>query len=183
MKLLTLTPVDSPVGRILLVSDGPAVVALDFEDYRERMSRLLARRYGECELEPGPHEAADRLKAYFARDFSAFDGLPVSTAGSGFQERVWSALREIPPGQAISYGELAARIGNPAASRAVGHANSLNPVAIIVPCHRVVGSNRRLTGYAGGLGRKEWLLAHEGAHESVAVQAALPGFDTAGVHK
>ncbi|WP_179198046.1 methylated-DNA--[protein]-cysteine S-methyltransferase [Nostoc sp. T09] len=93
---------------------------------------------------------------------TSLDDIPVSTGGTLFQEQVWLALRNIPWGNTISYGELAARIGKPTAYRAVGMANSLNPVAIALPCHRVVGANAALTGYAGGLERKRWLLAHEG---------------------
>ncbi|HEX2088219.1 MAG TPA: methylated-DNA--[protein]-cysteine S-methyltransferase [Solirubrobacteraceae bacterium] len=101
-----------------------------------------------------------QLDAYFAGERTAF-GLPLAPAGTAFQRRVWEALREIPYGETISYRELAARAGNPAACRAAGHANGRNPIAIVVPCHRVVGADGRLTGYGGGLERKAWLLAHE----------------------
>jgi methylated-DNA-[protein]-cysteine S-methyltransferase len=93
----------------------------------------------------------------------ALDQVPVSAGGTAFQQRVWKALRTIPAGETRSYGQLAVQLRHPKASRAVGHANSLNPVAIIVPCHRVIGASSALTGYAGGLHRKRWLLHHEGA--------------------
>ncbi|GAB3233893.1 methylated-DNA--[protein]-cysteine S-methyltransferase [Glycomyces halotolerans] len=104
--------------------------------------------------------AVEQLEAYFAGDLRQFD-LPLDPDGTPFQRRVWAALREIPYGVTVSYAHIAARIGNPAAVRAVGLANGANPVAIVVPCHRVIGANGKLTGYAGGLWRKERLLALE----------------------
>ena len=116
-------------------------------------------------------QAADQLNAYFAGQRTTFD-LPVDEAGIGgtdFQRRVWGALRDIPLGQTISYGELARRIGQPAAVRAVGLANGRNPLSIVIPCHRVIGANGSLTGYGGGMERKRWLLAHEAALTSLAL--------------
>jgi len=104
-----------------------------------------------------------RLAAYFDGDLGALAELPVLTDGTPFQRRVWDELRRIPVGQTISYAELARRIGKPKAMRAVGAANGKNPVAIVVPCHRVVAANGTLWGYGGGLPRKAWLLKHEGA--------------------
>jgi methylated-DNA-[protein]-cysteine S-methyltransferase len=104
--------------------------------------------------------------AYFDGDVRALDALPVKTQGTAFQSEVWAALRAIPVGQTRSYGQLAAAIGRPSAVRAVGLANGSNPVGVIVPCHRVIGANGTLTGYAGGLERKRWLLAHEAANAS-----------------
>ena len=106
---------------------------------------------------------ADRLRAYFEGDLTALDAIPVDPPGTPFQLEVWRELRTIGPGETISYGELAKRVHRPNASRAVGLANARNPVALIVPCHRVIGSNGDLTGYAGGLEAKRWLLCHEGA--------------------
>ena len=103
------------------------------------------------------------LSRYFARKGEAFDEVPIDAEGTDFQLRVWNALREIPTGQTRSYGDIARRIGRPKAVRAVGAANGLNPVPIVVPCHRVIGSNGTLTGYGGGIEKKEWLLKHEGA--------------------
>jgi O-6-methylguanine DNA methyltransferase len=104
----------------------------------------------------------DAIAAYFAGDLTALDRVPVKTNGTTFQKDVWSALRSIPAGETVSYGALAARIGRPRAVRAVGLANGRNPVGVIVPCHRVIGANGTLTGYAGGVERKRALLAHEG---------------------
>jgi methylated-DNA-[protein]-cysteine S-methyltransferase len=162
---LALDRVASPVGTLLLVTSETALVALDFGDYDERMHRLLHAHHGPVEL----HEARERLgirdalDAYFAGDFNALAAIPTITNGTPFQEVVWQALRTIAPGTTTSYGELARRIGKPQAMRAVGLANGANPIGIVVPCHRVIGANGTLTGYGGGLPRKQWLLAHERA--------------------
>ena len=165
MTTLDFDRVPSGIGEILVASDGASLVALDYADYEERMQALLSKRYGRFRLvdRPDPLGASARVAAYFAGDFTAFDGLPVTTGGTEFQQQCWRALRAIPVGTVTTYGALAAQLGRPKASRAVGYANSLNPVAIILACHRVIGQNRDLTGYAGGLNRKRWLLAHEGA--------------------
>ncbi len=155
----------SPIGRILFASDGEATCALDFAGYEKRMESLLLRRFGAFEFRRGSdsQNLKARLRRYFDGDLHALESAPASTGGSAFQQQVWKALRTIPSGETWTYGELAARLGCPRAARAVGHANSLNPVAIIVPCHRVIGASAKLTGYAGGLERKQWLLRHEGA--------------------
>ena len=155
---------DSPLGCLLLVHDPDGFVrALDFDDYGPRMRRLLARHYGSVETADAPAPAAVRnaLAAYFRRDFAALDDIPVAAAGSDFQHRVWSALTRIAPGETWSYGRLAREIGAPGSSRAVGLANGANPIALVLPCHRVIGAGGSLTGYGGGLERKRWLLAHE----------------------
>jgi len=158
--------VESAIGTILIISDGTRLRSLDYLGYDHRMDKLLVARYGDYALrdETDPGGASSAVRAYLAGDLRAIDALAVSTDGSPFQERVWAELRRIETGTSISYGELARRVGQPTASRAVGHANSLNPVAIVVPCHRVIGANATLTGYAGGLHRKRWLLEHEGVH-------------------
>ncbi|MGA7932608.1 MAG: methylated-DNA--[protein]-cysteine S-methyltransferase [Kovacikia sp.] len=163
IELLTDT-VDSEIGQILLVSDGERLCALDFSNYESRLMNLLERRYGSVRLmkKVNPQGFSDRLKAYLVGDLRSLDEIPVSTGGTFFQQQVWLALRSIPLGTVTTYGELAEKIGKPTASRAVGMANSLNPVAIVLPCHRVIGANAKLTGYAGGLDRKQWLLQHEG---------------------
>jgi O-6-methylguanine DNA methyltransferase len=163
---LTLSRYLAPFADLLLVTDGDGMLrALDFSDYAERMQRLLARHYGVFTLVDGAAPAAitAALDAYFAGDLTALDSVPVATAGSDFQKSVWAALRRIPAGTTSGYGALAARLGKPGAARAVGLANGLNPIGIVVPCHRVIGASGALTGYAGGVERKRWLLEHEGA--------------------
>jgi O-6-methylguanine DNA methyltransferase len=164
VKDLWLDTLDSPIGTILLVVDGEQLCALDYEDFRPRMLLLLERRYGSVRLRPAhdPCGYSRSLRQYLEGDFACLDAIPVSTGGTAFQRQVWQALRSIPAGTTRTYGELAAQLGRPTASRAVGGANALNPVAIVVPCHRVIGANATLTGYAGGLERKRWLLQHEG---------------------
>lgn len=108
-----------------------------------------------------PHGLTTAIAAYFSGDLHAIDEISVATAGTAFQRTVWRALRDIPCGTTISYGELARRIGKPDAVRAVGTANGANPIGVVVPCHRVIGANGTLTGYGGGLHRKRWLLDHE----------------------
>ena len=158
----------SPIGEIIIVGDGAGLVALDFSDCRERLEAYLATQFrGRAVAEkPGFGGHRERIAAYFAGDLGALDAVPAQPRGSDFQKRAWRALREIGPGRTASYGEIAARLGSPGAARAVGLANSRNPVALVVPCHRVVGSSGALTGYAGGLERKLWLLRHEGARPS-----------------
>ncbi len=165
-ETLTLDRVSTPVGEVLLVTDGEgAVRALDFADYEDRMTRLLARHAPGASLKAGraPEPVRAAVEAYFAGDVHALDGLTVTAGGTDFQRSVWKALRAIPAGETRTYGQLAAAIGSPKAVRAVGLANGRNPVGLIVPCHRVIGANGTLTGYAGGLERKRWLLQHEGA--------------------
>lgn len=154
----------SPIGDIILVMMGEALCALDYVDCRSRMLALLEARYGRARLKPAvdPSGMASRVRGYFDGDCGALDAVPVAMGGTMFQQRVWSALRRIPPGTTASYGEIAASIGQPVAARAVGAASARNPVALVIPCHRLVGGDGSLTGYAGGVGRKRWLLAHEG---------------------
>jgi methylated-DNA-[protein]-cysteine S-methyltransferase len=149
--------ISSPLGPVTLYARGDELAAVhlgpdaaptDVRDERRRSDVLLA--------------AADQLREYFAGHRRTFD-LPLAPHGTGFQQRVWAQLCRIPFGQTRSYGEIAAAIGRPSASRAVGAANGRNPIWIIVPCHRVIGANGHLTGYAGGMDVKRWLLAHEGA--------------------
>ena len=157
---------ESPIGTILLVTDGEALRALDFLDFEPRMRRLLKLHYGPQPLLENPENLGIKrsLLAYFSGDLNSLDNLVVRTEGTAFQQRVWAQLREIRAGTTITYGELAKRIGRPAARRAVGLATGSNPIAIVVPCHRVIGSTGALTGYGGGIERKRWLLQHEAAH-------------------
>jgi len=139
---------------------------LDFEDYEQRMHRLLRLHYGSYALTSARNPAglSERIAAYFEGDILALDSIPVQTGGTPFQRSVWTALRQTPAGKTMTYGQLARQIGSPGASRAVGMANGSNPIAIVVPCHRVIGADGTLTGYGGGLDRKRWLLAHERAN-------------------
>jgi methylated-DNA-[protein]-cysteine S-methyltransferase len=166
VQRFVLDRVSSPLGTMLLVCDDEdRLRALNFEEFEDRTQRALRRHYGEngYRLASGRAPAAvrDALEAFFAGELDAIASVPVRTGGTGFQQRVWAALRRIPAGATMSYGQLAAKIGHPGASRAVGLANGANPVGIVVPCHRVIGANGTLTGYGGGIERKRWLLAHE----------------------
>lgn len=157
-------PAGAPFAAVLVVTDRDGTLcAVDFAGYEARLERLLERRFGACELRPAAARgaAAARIADYLAGDLGAVDALPVKTRGTVFQDQAWLALRAIRAGSTATYGEQAARIGRPRAVRAVGAANGQNPIAIVLPCHRVVGGDGALTGYAGGLDTKRWLLAHE----------------------
>jgi methylated-DNA-[protein]-cysteine S-methyltransferase len=161
---LALDRFDSPLGALLLAFDrDERLWALDFEDHAERMHGLLRRRGHSVPppLDRAPRMLRDALERYFAGELAALDKLEVHMGGSDFQRCVWRALRAIPAGSTTTYGRLARDLGRPSASRAVGHANGSNPIGIVVPCHRVIGADGTLTGYAGGIERKRWLLAHE----------------------
>jgi len=163
---LSLDRLPSPLGEILLVTDeAGAVRALDFHDYVPRMTRLLRLHYGDLSVEDGGAPAGVRqsLGVYFDGQLDALSAIAWATGGTAFQRAVWTALLDVPAGQTSTYAALAARLGKPAATRAVGAANGANPIAILVPCHRLVGANGALSGYGGGLERKAWLLRHEGA--------------------
>jgi methylated-DNA-[protein]-cysteine S-methyltransferase len=156
--------VDSPIGGVMAAVGDGRVSALCFADGWPRQQADLERRFGAIEWRPAadPAGVLTRLTAYFAGDLGALDPIAVDPGGTPFQQAVWQALRAIRPGETRSYGELARAIGQPHASRAVGAANGSNPVSLILPCHRVIGSDGRLVGYGGGLDRKRWLLRHEG---------------------
>ncbi len=148
--------VDSPIGELLLTGDGDAITGLWMQSHRSEWKKTSTLKRDDAAL------AAPRaqLAEYFAGGRVDFT-LALAAAGTPFQHKVWRALCEIPYGETISYGELARRIGQPTASRAVGLANGSNPIPIVVPCHRVIGSDGSLTGFGGGIERKRWLLAHE----------------------
>lgn len=144
----------SPIGEVVLIHDGQALLRLDFADHSpagERPSSGATSAFGEA------------VRAYFAGAVDALQGLPARPSGTAFEQAVWQMLRQIPAGCTWSYGQLAAAIGRPRAVRAVGRANGRNPVSLVLPCHRVIGADGSLTGYGGGLERKAWLLRHEGA--------------------
>ncbi len=166
MQTFFVEHIETPTGRMRVVTDSDQCLrAADWDDLELRLQKLLQRHYGVGSIElrepSRPSTAARALVAYFEGDLSAVDDLPTETNGTPFQRAVWSALRNIPAGCTLSYGALAEQIGHPKAVRAVGLANGANPIAIVVPCHRVIGANASLTGYGGGLHRKRWLLAHE----------------------
>jgi methylated-DNA-[protein]-cysteine S-methyltransferase len=157
----------SPLGELLVVADEAGRLrAIDWCD-EERLRARLARSLGggDFTLAPqrNPAGLTAALEAYFAGDLAVIDTLPVEAAGTPFQRAVWTALRGIACGTTVSYGEIARRIGQPGAMRAVGLANNSNPIPIVVPCHRVIGADGSLVGFGGGLDRKRWLLDHEGA--------------------
>jgi len=167
MKLL-LNRIASPLGDILLVIDeDQRARALSFADHQSRFLRQLDERYGRYELRdvPSPSPIGTKLARYFAGEFDALDDVQTAVEGSELQHRVWTAMRGIPAGQVTSYGELARDLGytDPRMAVEVGAAVGANPIAIVVPCHRVIGKDGSLKGYAWGLHRKRWLLAHEGA--------------------
>jgi methylated-DNA-[protein]-cysteine S-methyltransferase len=152
---------ESPIGRLMLASDGIALTGLFMEPSCQVRQPIDGWT---LDLTIAPlAETVRQLDEYFAGVRREFD-LPLHFEGTTFQRRVWNELTRIPYGETWSYGQLASRIGNPGASRAVGLANGRNPISILVPCHRVIGADGSLTGYGGGLERKRWLLAHEGLH-------------------
>ncbi len=155
---------DSPIGEIVLAGLDGRLCALDFGDCREWMTGYLKSRFGEFSLRSRNtnRDWRDRIGAYLEGEFTALDGIEVDVGGTVFQNQVWSALCGVAPGTTSTYGGLAATIGRPKAARAVGAACGRNPVALVVPCHRAVGHDGSLTGFAGGLPRKRWLLQHEG---------------------
>jgi len=179
-EMLSLDRLESPIGTILLVHDAQnRLRALDFSDHETRMRRLLRLHNGpqglgfELDQRAAPPATRHALENYFAGDLRAIDTINVTTAGTPFQRSVWAALRTIVAGSTLSYGALARRIRRPKAVRAVGLANGANPIGIVVPCHRIIGSDASLTGYGGGVERKRWLLNHEG------IQFATPFVDRA----
>jgi len=163
------TTMPSPIGRLTLVGDGGALSAIFFED-DERLRNPPSPAW--TENERPFRDARAQLREYFAGRRTAFD-LPLALRGTPFQVRVWHALLRIPFGATASYGAIAAAIGCPGAARAVGGANHRNPIPIIVPCHRVIGSDGSLTGYGGGEARKRRLLELERARAPAPVQLAL----------
>lgn len=163
---LKLDRLATPIGDALIVTDEAGYVrALDWDDRKPGMMQLLRLHYGSDALETGaaPVQVMRALRDYFDGDFGCLGAIEWRTAGTRFQRMVWAALPMISAGQTLGYGALAARLGCPKAARAVGLANGSNPISVVVPCHRVIGSDGTLTGYGGGIERKRWLLRHEGA--------------------
>ncbi|HEX4339295.1 MAG TPA: methylated-DNA--[protein]-cysteine S-methyltransferase [Polyangiaceae bacterium] len=176
----TIDRISTPIGVGLFITDARwALAAYDWTDFEERLMRLFRRGAGPgAVLTSARSDGAVRtlLERYFAGDVHAIDAVKCAVpGGTPFQRKVWDALREIPVGTRTTYGKLAVRIGAPKAFRAVGLANNRNPIALVVPCHRVVGADGSLTGYAGGLDRKQWLLDHETRHARSATNASDVG--------
>jgi methylated-DNA-[protein]-cysteine S-methyltransferase len=163
--VIEIRTVESPVGSLTLAVRGGRLCLLHFGSDIANVRATLVRWYPEETVREGPSVDAvvGMLERYFGGEITAIDDIEVEMNGTPFQRRVWAALREVRAGSTASYSEIARRIGAPAAVRAVGAANGANPVALVVPCHRIVGANGSLTGYGGGLDRKQWLLRHEGA--------------------
>jgi methylated-DNA-[protein]-cysteine S-methyltransferase len=165
-ETVTLDRIDTPIGVILIAVDSEGRLrAVDFHNDEDDVRHMLRRHYGAVEVIFGQAPAAVRsaFARYFEGDLEALKDLKWTTGGTSFQRKVWRALATIPAGETLSYGALAAKIGEPKAVRAVGLANGANPVPIVVPCHRVIGADGTLTGFGGGLDKKRWLLRHEGA--------------------
>jgi methylated-DNA-[protein]-cysteine S-methyltransferase len=162
---LEYTVVESPIGPLTVFAAGGRLMGVEFgdnrADFEDELPRRL-RRAGLVKLHNDPAGAVSALRAYFAGDLHALDTLTVDPVGTPFQLRVWTALRAVSAGRTASYRDIAQAIGAPTATRAVGAANGANPIAIVVPCHRIIGSGGSLVGYGGGLDRKRWLLEHEG---------------------
>jgi methylated-DNA-[protein]-cysteine S-methyltransferase len=162
---LFVTELETPQGAIVFARRGERLVALGFKDHWPRLTKEIEKRFGAVELVPDAKggQAGRALRRYLGGDLTALDALEVDTQGTPFQEKVWSRLRKIPAGATWSYADLARAVGKPSAVRAVAGANAMNPVSLVVPCHRVIAADGKLSGYGGGVPRKRWLLTHEGA--------------------
>ena len=171
---LHVAEIETPLGNLAFAATEGALLALEFPDGDDNQLARLAQRLGATRVigtDPGDHAA--RLKAYFGGDLDAIDAIPVAPRGTAFQCAVWTALRRIRRGTTWSYRELAAAVGRPRAVRAVGAANGANPIALVLPCHRVIGADGSLTGYGGGLWRKQLLLDLERGEQTAL--ALVPG--------
>jgi methylated-DNA-[protein]-cysteine S-methyltransferase len=175
LRVIQIATLETPIGPLFLAAHGDRVCLLYFGAKEKAARADLDRWYPGAKIEPHPDPAgaAAKLHRYFEGDLSAVDDVEVEMNGTPFQREVWAALRRVKAGETTSYAEIARRIGRAAAVRAVGAANGANPVSIIVPCHRIVGTNGTLTGYGGGLDRKEWLLRHEGSLPTEARRAKV----------
>jgi methylated-DNA-[protein]-cysteine S-methyltransferase len=184
---LSLDRVRTPIGDMLVVTDDAGRLhALDWDDHAARLRRLLEKRHRHTRIQVverrAPAHVRVPLRRYVDGTLDAIDAIPVDTGGTDFQRAVWEALRGIPAGTTLSYGALAAKIGCPRAVRAVGHANGANPISVVIPCHRLIGADGTLTGYGGGLERKRWLLAHEGADFADWNKSKITVRDGSGMH-
>ena len=166
---IALATTDSPIGELTVAARGSKVCLVHFGPIDRYVRTTLARWYPDAQVEPGkdPGGVLKVLARYFSGDLASLDEVVVELHGTSFQQRVWLALRTVTAGTTASYAELADRVGAASAVRAVGAANGANPVAVVLPCHRIIGSNGSLTGYGGGLDRKRWLLDHEGVNRTL----------------
>jgi methylated-DNA-[protein]-cysteine S-methyltransferase len=162
------TTIDSPIGELTITAEDGVLTGVHMHEQRHFPAIPASVQRDDAALAP----IVEQLRAYFTGELTDFE-LPMTARGTEFQRRVWVALCDIPYGETISYGELARWVGNPKASRAVGLANGRNPIAIVIPCHRVIGADGSLTGYGGGLERKVWLLQHEAKRGPGAAQVRL----------
>jgi methylated-DNA-[protein]-cysteine S-methyltransferase len=174
-ETFTVDTIKTPLGTAILIADEHGALRLHaWDDPAQMWRRRFRHCHGDAALvarrDPFGHAAA--LERYFDGDIAALDPIPVAFTGTPFQTTVWNALRTITGGTTLSYGALARRIGMPKAVRAVGLANGRNPIGIVVPCHRVIGSDGSLTGYGGGLARKRWLLEHEARHTTFRLEVS-----------
>ncbi len=172
---IELSDLESPLGDLVLAFSEGGLCALQFDESPAQVRARLERSYPGAEFGKvsGTAEVVEKLRAYFSGALQGLETIPVAPKGTPFQQRVWSALRAIPVGQTRSYLQIAKAIGSPSAVRAVGAANGQNPIAVVVPCHRVIASNGTLCGYGGGLWRKEWLLEHERLDQAPPLSAAI----------
>jgi O-6-methylguanine DNA methyltransferase len=177
---LSRSTISTPVGDMLALASDEGLCALEFVGPEKRLTRLdarLQRHFPPHDIVDGDASVIARtrewLARYFAGESAELGDLPLDMRGAAFEKRVWQALTRIPPGETTSYGAIAKALGVAGASRAVGAANGANPIAIIVPCHRVIGASGHLTGYGGGLDRKTWLLNHEKRWSPSPAQRAL----------
>jgi methylated-DNA-[protein]-cysteine S-methyltransferase len=161
---IDIATIESPIGKLTIAARGAHVCLVHFGPASPSVRSGLRSWYPGAELveNANPGGAVDVLRRYFEGDLDSLDEIAVELNGTTFQKNVWLALRSVKPGSTMSYSQLASQVGSPAAVRAVGAANGANPVAVVLPCHRIIGSNGSLTGYGGGLHRKRWLLDHEG---------------------
>lgn len=172
---LAVSSLDTPLGPLTLVSTGEGLAGVAFENRVESMWDFLRHRFDAIARveNDGPDPAAAAIRAYFDGDIGALESIRTDAGGTEFQSLVWAALRRIPGGRTVSYMDLARSIGKPTGSRAVATANATNPVAIVIPCHRVIHADGSISGYGGGVERKRWLLRHEGEHLPFALGATI----------
>jgi len=156
---------NSPIGEIIILHADGKLCYLDFSDNDQRMDQLLGTRFGQYQINAGsrPPRIHKQLDRYFAGKPELFEGVELDTGGTEFQQKVWQKLMTIPRGETLDYSALASRTGRPKAVRAAASSNARNPVSIVIPCHRVIGKDGSLRGYAGGKDRKQFLLELEGA--------------------